>query len=399
MPPLPTLRFDQLRFAPDQPRTAPAVAPFVTPFATPFATGSVTHFSRARYALRSAYARAGVGSNGSVLLPAYHCRTMVDGAVAIGGKIGFYAVQAGLAPDLNSLQRCLAQATVPVRAVVVAHFFGFAQPLDPIAEWCSAQRIDLIEDCSHVMTGPSGPAPDSPVGHRGACGVASPYKFFPVEDGGLLWSNPPRGEALPLPRRSRKDELKSLYRVWQAARAAARFDAVRPPGESSGRSPGLALCGRDVEERGSLLSENYDPREAQRPSLGVSRWLAGHADQGRIASARRARYRQWLEVLARLPGMHALYPDLPDGCVPYMVPVCLDRPEPVFHQLKRIGMPVWRWDEMAVSDCEVALAYRQRLIHLPCHQALDDRQMQWLTDTLSQVAIGCGAGVRVAAAG
>ena len=48
-------------------------------------------------------------------------------------------------------------------------------------------------------------------------------------------------------------------------------------------------------------------------------------------------------------------------------------------------MPIWRWDDMAVSECEVASRYRKRLIHLPCHQALGDSEMNWMTLALRTV--------------
>ena len=68
-----------------------------------------------------------------------------------------------------------------------------------------------------------------------------------------------------------------------------------------------------------------------------------------------------------------------------MFPLLLDEGEADFYRLKQLGMPIWRWDDMAVSECEVASRYRKRLIHLPCHQALGDSEMNWMTLALRTV--------------
>lgn len=86
-----------------------------------------------------------------------------------------------------------------------------------------------------------------------------------------------------------------------------------------------------------------------------------------------------------MPNCHALYPALPDDCVPYMFPLYIDHPERDFDLLKRLSFPIWRWDEMALSECRVAADYRLHLLHLPCHQSLADDQMTWLVNALRRV--------------
>lgn len=60
-------------------------------------------------------------------------------------------------------------------------------------------------------------------------------------------------------------------------------------------------------------------------------------------------------------------------------------PDPFFFALKHAGLPVWRWDDMAVSDCGVADRYRLHLLHLPCHQGLSGAQMTWMTSLVKEV--------------
>jgi hypothetical protein len=68
-----------------------------------------------------------------------------------------------------------------------------------------------------------------------------------------------------------------------------------------------------------------------------------------------------------------------------MLPLLIDHPETHFFELKHLGVPIWRWDDMAVSDCAVATHYRLHLLHLPCHQELTAEQMAWMTRTVASV--------------
>jgi dTDP-4-amino-4,6-dideoxygalactose transaminase len=67
-----------------------------------------------------------------------------------------------------------------------------------------------------------------------------------------------------------------------------------------------------------------------------------------------------------------------------MFPLHIDQPTPHFYWLKHLGLPVWRWDEMAVSNCPVAQDYRLHLLHLPCHQSLTTDQMDWMISALQK---------------
>jgi hypothetical protein len=72
-----------------------------------------------------------------------------------------------------------------------------------------------------------------------------------------------------------------------------------------------------------------------------------HTNTQRLAKRRRQHYQQWVSAVA--------------------------------------GVPIWRWDDMAVSDCAVATHYRLHLLHLPCHQELTAEQMAWMTHTVAGV--------------
>ena len=340
-------------------------------------------YSRGRYALTEAFRLCGVGPASTLLAPAYHCRTMLDPAIRLGARVELYPLSATLAPDLDGLRVYLHTCDRPPAALLLTHFFGFEQSVDPVLALCEAHGMALIEDCSHCLFLPgsqSGP------GLRGRYAVASPYKFFPMEDGGTLWAN--QGAALPTSKPMRPglgDEIKGLTRVLQ--RATARRTPLPTAAVTEMPSPVQlrSAAGRDARSHQNAPSHQYDPTAEHLGSLAISRWALCHTDTRRLSIRRRDHYRTWVNAVARLPYCRALQPDLQEYNTPYMFPLLLEHPHTHFHALKRLGVPVWRWDDMAVSECAVAMQYRTRLLHLPCHQELTNGQMEWMIHTLARV--------------
>ena len=71
--------------------------------------------------------------------------------------------------------------------------------------------------------------------------------------------------------------------------------------------------------------------------------------------------------------------------------------DPAPCRFPRPRVPVWRWDEMAVSACPVARDYRLRLLYLPCYLSLSGDEMDWLPAALSKVlrtALGCALAIK-----
>jgi perosamine synthetase len=325
------------------------------------------HFARGRYALHAAYRLAGVGPGRALLAPAYHCRTMIDPALALAAPLLFYRLNADLSPDLASLREQLALRPA---AVVLPHYFGVEQAPALVAEvaaLCRAARAMLVEDCAHAWQ-----VAEKRVPLRAGAGhaiVASPYKFFACADGGVLWAEP---GALSTSPPSLAEEARGLRALWQMGRGQRLPAAVLPDASALPR-------GSERRDSGSGPSRQYLPALADKASLACSRAIVRRSPRPGLQARRRAHYRQWQQALAGLDGGRALFPDLPADCAPYMFALLVDRPDPVFFQLKQAGMPIWRWDEMAVSPCPVAAAYRLQLLHLPCHQDLGPAQLDWMT--------------------
>ncbi len=353
-------------------------------FRTVFDARTPRHYARGRYALRDALLALDIGPHAGVLAPAYHCRTMLDPALMLGAPIRLYEVNADLSPSMPSLERCvtLDEPGWP-RALLLPHYFGMPQELRPVAAFCGRHGLELIEDCSHnLFVGEE----NETVGRTGTMAIGSPYKFFAAPDGGLLWAN----GKVPLPREPLRippvgQQVRALL---DGLRATAGSHAVPNmatlPNELAGALQQLRMLEEDPIEDGGV-SMHYDAREQEQTNLMWSRLVQRHANIPRLVHRRRAHYQRWLDAVTRMEGCRALFPALPKDSVPYMFPLLVDNHGLAFQMLKRLGVPIWRWDDMAVSQCDIARRYRLQLLHLPCHQDLDDAQLEWMIATLAAV--------------
>lgn len=344
------------------------------------------HYSRGRYALGEAYRRAGLDGGDALLAPAYHCVTMLDPALALGAEVLLYPLRADLAPDPTALDALVAASAKPVKALLATHFFGFIRDFSWLQSWCAARGIVLVEDCSHTLFTERYRA----VG-AGRCGrfvTSSPYKFFPGVDGGWLVASEPEALADTGVRSATwRDELRGLKQCFEAARqpSVGTADIAALDGQLAVLTAQAPETGNDARLSRSGHSPHYREACAGLAALRSSRWLAGHASLSAAIGRRRANYQRWLRAVADLPHCRPLYPELPETVVPYMFPLTIEYPLPHFYWLKQLGVPVWRWDEMALSACPVACDYRLRLLHLPCHQSLNDDEMDWLLAALAKV--------------
>jgi hypothetical protein len=338
-----------------------------------FLAGDGCFVASGTVALALALRDLGLAHGHEVLLPDYHCPSMVLPAQALGGTPVFYPVPADLAIIPEGLEPYAGART---RALVLPHFFGFPQQAtSAIAVWCRARGVALIEDCAHAFFGELA---GQPLGAFGDYAIASTRKFFPGTEGGMLVRNG-SSPSVVLAKPSLGRELKSLYDTVHLAALAGRLGVFR-----------RLLPARPVEAHACPAPSTSPAYRLDEPMLAragsrLARMLVRLSDHAAIASARRHHYQQWLTATARLRDATPLYPALPEGVVPYVFPLRVTRPERDFPRLKRAGLPIWRWDTLAVSACATSQELGRCLLQLPCHQSLTDQEMNFMLVTLHRV--------------
>lgn len=337
-------------------------------------------FVYGRYALVEALKRAGVTPGKAVLLPAYHCRTIVESVLHLGAEVRFYPMTPDLHPDCAAMPELVADGTVC--AMLLTHYFGFANALDEAQRFCAAHDIVLIEDCAHAFYGKQ----DGRVlGTIGQYAVASAWKFLPLRDGAMLRDNTGARPVFDLRRHPFKNEIKALLAMLEL-RVRASLGAPGLPKldvtELNRRAHAIAATGA----RPTGVDEiQFLPSQVEMAGLATSRWLVAHTAHDQVMRLRRENYQHWLAGVADLPSVRPLFPVLPEGAVPYAFALLTDAAGLIFHALKLAGIPIWRWEDVAKTDCPISQDYRLRLLQLPCHQDLNREEIDWMLRVLHEV--------------
>ena len=360
------------------------------PARTVLEAGAYRLVTSGRVAIALALREIGVKAGDTVLVPAYHSPSMIPPVLWRGAAPVFYRVTAHARVDLEDLAANIGPET---RAVMVTHYFGFAQDMAPIRALCDARGIALIEDCAHAFIGEHA---GRPLGSWGDYAIASSMKFLPIYEGGALVSN--RHDLKNVTLRSAgagfeaKVALNSLERgfahgrlpavraaLWLPLRAKAALWSMLKRGSKTPK-PALAPASSDS-------SFDFDPRWLDKRSSLFARALLRAASPARVQALRRRNYQRLDEALRGLPGVRALHPRLPDDACPWVFPLLADEPDALFSRLKAAGVPLTRfghplWQGMDAETCPNAAMLLRRVLSLPCHQELREEELGWLVETV-----------------
>jgi dTDP-4-amino-4,6-dideoxygalactose transaminase len=351
----------------------PAKNKFFSPFDN---NGSL--YADGRSALAHALQLAGHSAQNAILFPAYHCGSMIEPAIWLATDIYFYNLNKDLSPDLNHIKQLISHAIKPVKTLVVVHYFGFFQRLDSLAQVCKENGVTLIEDCAHAYYRLDNKT-SSP---KGDLAIASPRKFFPIPDGGLLCiNNPALQKENTLETRSFKAEIKALYTCLQTAtlfpkpnilgKIITKIDKLR--------TQSLTKKSGHLSSPPSFLW--FNPDQINKQGSYISKGIIHFSSHQQIIESRRKNYQYLFDNLKNQSNAHPLY-ELTDETVPYMFPLVINYPAQHFITLKKLGVPIWRWEELAESGCENSQYYRTHLLHLPCHQSLSFYELDWIISRL-----------------
>ena len=184
--------------------------------------GPVVKVTAGRYAIAWAIKLLGLQKGDGVLMPAFHCASMIEPLSVVGAEPVFYRINDDLTIDLDDVRSKL---TPSVKAILATHYFGFPQPLAALREFCDGAGIALIEDCAHSFFGNFA---GRPVGSYGDFAIASPRKFFPVPDGGILVRRSENTSTISLSSADFPSAAKQAFNFLEHSLAYGRLFAIAP---------------------------------------------------------------------------------------------------------------------------------------------------------------------------
>lgn len=348
--------------------------------------GGVRFVTSGSIAIALALQQMKIGKNDRVLLPAYHCISMVEPIIHAGATPVFYKINSDTSVDLDDIQARFDNST---KLLLVAHYFGFPQNVSKLRIFCDKHNMLLLEDCAHSFFGEYN---GKPLGSFGDYAIASTMKFFPTSEGGCLVSSRHPISSLHLKSAGVGFEMKAtldaLERGFEYNRMRFLQKLIYLPmwlknliwGQVKKRvSPEKTHFGPGSPEEDLEIEEKWLNKE----SSFFSQYLTKRVSQTRIAIRRRENYTALLGSLAGLPGCYPLFAKLPDGVIPYVFPLIVNEPEKYFEPLKNLGIPVIRfgeflWQGMDTNICPVSISFSKRVFQFPCHQELTPEELSWM---------------------
>lgn len=344
----------------------------------------------ARVGIALALREHGIGPGDEVLLPAYHCIAMIEPVRYCGATPVFYRVTDQARVEFSDIA---AKCDERTRAIVAVHYFGFPQDMRSLRRLCDERKLLLVEDCAHAFFGE---LDGQPVGRHGDYAIASALKFFPIYDGGALISARHRLDDIRLRGVGASFEMKSIVNILERS---ATYSRLRPLGMPLRRVLAIKNGSLRAYKHRRLAPDQtappvaadgdygFDPNSLNKRASRMSRILTAITSQRRIVEKRRQHYRTLLAAFDHMPGASPMFPELPDGVVPYMFPLRLRNPDAVYYSLKREGVPVLRfsedhWPGVDTSVCPAAARLAHEMIQIPCHQELRAKELVWIIDRI-----------------
>ena len=333
---------------------------------------------RARNAIYLALAALGLVPNDELLVPAYICGSAVEAIHAYGARPVFYRIKTDCSTDLLDVESKVGPRT---RALLMVHYFGFPnQDIRELRNLCYHYNFPLIEDCAHVLCGN---IDGVPLGEIGDVAVFSFRKFLPIPDGAELRLN----STVELPRikltrepytstlRSAVDigekSFSFIPKVISSLKRAAKFLHVSSVQQASEEA---VACQQQLHPQDT--DSCFVLKELSFPMSRVSRWIMIHTDMNVVIEKRRQNYLKLGATLRNMEGTQLLFPDLPGGICPWVLPLIV-RGVPRAHWLLRErGIPAVAWDgvrprELNTAEFTDAMFLYTNLIFLPVHQNLE----------------------------
>ncbi len=318
----------------------------------------------------------------TVLVPTYHCPTMIAPVLLAGLKPAYFGLLGDGLPNLGMIDPAVAASS---KAMIVSHYFGIANSLAEVRDWCDEYNVALIEDCAHCYFGEAG---ERPIGAWGDYSTASLSKFFPVSEGGLLASARRPIVALQLSRPSAKAQLKGFADVLEIATRHQRFSGINTALAFLFRSKNWRLpLSTHLEAARELtamdIMADCDMARITQSPLWASMILKAILPRGRIIARRQKNFAGYAERLDGLCGARPLFPKYASQSsriAPYVFPIWVDEPDAVYQSLREQQLPVFRWDRIWPGTPglkgDAGPLWSHHVLQLLCHQDLFEADIE-----------------------
>jgi dTDP-4-amino-4,6-dideoxygalactose transaminase len=335
----------------------------------------------------------GIKPGDNVLVPAFHCTSLVKPILEYGAEVKFYDINLDLSPNFDDLKR---QIDGKTRALLAIHYFGFPQPIKKFQELCYSYALFLIEDCAHVLTGRT--QEGTTLGESGDISIFSWRKFLPLYDGGQLVINNSKltlnvcwdKGGLLFSLKIAKNTIERLCEdyaggwvrwlswPWKLfSMLARRWTTLN----SSGRRA-LNVNSYEVE---------FDLNCVNLGMSSISKQILKRTDIITVAEKRRRNYKYLRDGVQNMKGVTVLYPTVPPNICPWVFPLLAQGGIKDLQLILRArGIPATTWGgvihpSLILEQFPSARFLYNNLLFLPIHQSMEEQDLQAMIRILGEV--------------
>lgn len=324
-----------------------------------------------------------------VLVPAFHCPTVVDPVLHAGYDVRFYGVDDSLNVVNEDFLRKLDHR---VAAAVFIRYFGFANMQASLVAACRDAGVRIIEDCCHsfLSTDPLRLA------YSGAdATIYSFWKLVPCLVGGGVLLRAGHADSFWLSQfRPSYDDSWSRMKTFgrhladELAGSARRIVGARRIGRAEHAVPIPAI------RRLAADAYPYDATAAQWGMPLSARLILASADLEAMSNARRRNFAVLGAALRETSDISAVYRDLAADTCPWGFPVRLKRRAERDYLMRARGVPVFTFGEVLhpllfsrhrgeVSMLDMSRFLSESILAFPVHQGLNQDQVTSFANTVN----------------
>lgn len=329
----------------------------------------------------------------TVLVPAFHCPSVVTPVLAAGYDVEFFNVQEDLRLDHDDL---MGRITTETAAVLVIDYFGFPEDLTAIRDACRSLSVPLVRDCSHSFLRAD---PLRLAGTQDDFAIYSFWKLVPCHKGGGLFVRDGRARpARATVRMSLRERLVNAKQIIEQAVVNLQEGPVR---RTLLALETYRVAGRQSEASGPYeeLDVNdvypFDERAAGLRLPWLSRHVLETADLQSICGQRRTNYAQMASLIDDSDTTRPVFPTLEPSVCPWAFPVLLTGRAGKDRRLRDRGVPFFTFGEKLHPELEKRTStddetYRnakylsERMICFSIHQGLAVEEIRSSADTINE---------------
>ncbi len=308
---------------------------------------------------------------GSLLVPAFICDTAVDVLPPLGFPVRFYPVNDDLTPDWKWLD---ANRRPDDTALLLVHYFGFANDLNRAIGFCRYASMSLVEDCAHSFLSQH---EGQPLGSTGAFGIFSYRKILPLRTGAGYYSAGGLEVSEPSPNRSNSNTfvIRQVLK-WAIFKSGSAVMRRQFAGALSDEGRVEVVTSAAIDPFSKRLMSRLAPQVTQ------------------IRERRRQNYEGFLIMLRGARGISFMRPELRVGDCPWAFPIRVQKRDELLEVLLAEGIGAWAWpvlpnilpQQSFVNEVRLA---RESLL-LPVHQDLRRDHIEFMADTVTAWGVANG---------